>query len=111
MHMRSIPKEKLAKLVERSETIQAELNQGVNQAARAKLAKEFSDLSPIVEAIRELEAAEKEVSDLKGILDDPAADKEMAALARSELEALEPRLANLEAKLKILLLPKDAADE
>jgi hypothetical protein len=36
--MRNIPREKLAKLIERSETIQAELNEGVNQAARAKLA-------------------------------------------------------------------------
>ncbi len=77
--MSTIPKEKLANLVERSETIQAELNQGVNQAACVKLAKEFSDLSPLVDAIRELEAAEKEASDLKALVSDPAADKEMAA--------------------------------
>jgi peptide chain release factor 1 len=109
--MRSIPKDKLAKLVERSETIQAELNQGVSQAVRVKLAKEFSDLSPIVDAIREMEAAEKEASDLEGLLADPAADKEMAAYARSELENLAPRLDALEEKLKVLLLPKDAADE
>jgi peptide chain release factor 1 len=109
--MRSIPKEKLARLVERSEAIQAELNQGVNQATRIKLAKEFADLSPIVDAIREMEAAETEATDLRAMLDDPAADKEMAAYARSELESLTPRLADLEARLKVLLLPKDAADE
>jgi len=109
--MRSIPKEKLAKLIERSETIQAELNQGVNQAARVKLAKEFSDLSPIVDAIREMEAAEKEAADLQGLLNDPSADKEMAAYARSELENLTPRLDELAGKLMVLLLPKDAADE
>ena len=109
--MSAIPKEKLAKLVERSEAIQAELNQGVNQASRVKLAREFSDLSPLVDAIRELEAAEKEASDLHALVSDPSADKEMTALARSELEGLTPRLAELEAKLKVLLLPKDAADE
>jgi peptide chain release factor 1 len=109
--MLTIPKEKLAKLVERSEAIQAELNQGVSQTARAKLAKEFSDLSPIVDAIREMEAAEKEVADLQGILNDPTADKEMAAYARADLEDLKPRLEELAGRLKVLLLPKDAADE
>jgi peptide chain release factor 1 len=109
--MQTIPREKLARLIERSESIQAELNQGVNQAARIKLAKEFSDLSPIIGAIRELEAAEKEASDLEALIKDPSADKEMSALAREELSALAPRIDTLEGKLKILLLPKDAADE
>src|SRR3990172_8872770 len=109
--MHSIPREKLAKLIERFEVIQAELNQGVNQAARAKLAKEFSDLSPVVAAIREFESALQEAADLKALINDPAADKELAAYARSDLETLTPRIAELEGRLKILLLPKDAADE
>ncbi len=45
------------------------------------------------------------------MLRDPVADKDMAALAREELETLRPRIADQEQSLKILLLPKDAADE
>ena len=68
--MTSIPQEKLEKLVDRWESIQAELNQGANQATYAKLTKEFSDLSPVVAAIRELSSAEKEQADLKALLAD-----------------------------------------
>jgi peptide chain release factor 1 len=109
--MSAIPKEKLDKLVERWEAIQTELNQGVNQATYAKLTKEFSDLSPLVAAIRELGDASKEAHDLEALVADVSADKEMTALAREELETLRPRIADLEQKLKLLLLPKDAADE
>ncbi|MFA5951650.1 MAG: peptide chain release factor 1 [Hyphomicrobium sp.] len=109
--MSSIPKEKLTRLVMRSEAIQAELNHGVAQAAYAKLTKEYSDLMPIVGAIRDLEAAEQEARDLEALIKGPGAEKEMAELARDELSALGPRIADLEQRLKIQLLPKDAADE
>ncbi|HKZ95705.1 MAG TPA: peptide chain release factor 1 [Hyphomicrobiaceae bacterium] len=109
--MSAIPKEKLDKLVERWEAIQTELNRGVNQATYAKLTKEFSELNPIVETIRALEAAENEVHDLEALLADASAGKEMTALARDDLDLVRPRMADLEAKLKVLLLPKDAADE
>ena len=49
--------------------------------------------------------------DLKALIDDPSSDKEMIAMARTDLEALEPRREALEQQLKIQLLPKDAADE
>ena len=109
--MSSIPKDKLARLIERAETIQAELNQGSSQAVYVKLTKEFADLSPIVATIHELEGAEKEAADLEALLQDPKADKEMAEMAREELAAIGPRIADIEQKLKIQLLPKDAADE
>jgi peptide chain release factor 1 len=109
--MSVIPAEKLDKVIERWQTIQRELGQGVNQATYAKLSKEFSDLNPIVSAIQGLRKAEKEAADLSAILADPSADMEIAALVRDELDILKPRVARLEEELKILLLPKDAADE
>lgn len=109
--MSSLPHEKLEKLIERWESIQAELNQGASQAVYAKLTKEFATLSPIVTAIRALLATEKEAGDLEAMLTDPSADKDMASLARDELDELKPKLADMEQKLKVLLLPKDAADE
>jgi peptide chain release factor 1 len=109
--MSVIPKEKLARLVERFETIQAELNQGPAQATFVKLSKEFSDLQPLIAAVRELEAAEKEQSDLEALVNDPSQDKTMAEMAREELTAIGPRIEEMAQTLRILLLPKDAADE
>ena len=110
-HMTSIPQEKLDRLVERWETIQAELNQGAGQATFVKLTKEFADLDPVVATIDELRAAEKERRPRGAHQCRPAADKEMAQLAREELDELAPRIDDLEHELKMLLLPKDAADE
>src|SRR5690606_21920832 len=80
-------------------------------ATYAKLTKEFSDLQPLIAAVRELEAAEREQSDLEALVRDPGQDKAMVEMAREELEQLGPRLADLEHHLRILLLPKDVADE
>ena len=63
--MSAIPQEKLDRVVERWEAIQAELSRGgLNQASFARLSKEFAGLDPLVAAIRELRAAEKERRDL-----------------------------------------------
>jgi peptide chain release factor 1 len=109
--MRAIPQDKIDRLVERWEAIQGELNQGVGQAVYTALTKEFADLDPIVATIRELRAAERERRDLETMLAEPRADREMAALAREELEAVKPRIEALEQRLRLQLLPKDAADE
>jgi peptide chain release factor 1 len=109
--MTALPEEKLEKLLERWESIQAELNQGASPAVYAKLTKEFADINPVVGAIRRLRATRDEAADLEAMLRDPSADKDMVALAREELETLQPRIADQEQDLKILLLPKDAADE
>jgi len=109
--MAGIPQDKLEKMVGRWSAIQAELNAGVNQTTYAKLTKEFAQLNPLVATIEALRGAEKERDDLNALIDDPTSDKEMVALARADLEQLEPRLDELEQQLKIQLLPKDSADE
>ena len=109
--MSVIPKEKLARLIERYETIQAELNQGAAQATYVKLTKEFSELTPLIEAVRALEAAEQEQRDLEALIKDTSQDKDVVEMAREELELVGPRIEEMEHKLRILLLPKDAADE
>lgn len=109
--MNAIPEEKLDKLVERWETVQAELNSGVGQAAFARLSKEFSELDPVVTVIRQLRAAEQEQRDLQELARDSSADREMRAMAVEELDVLRQRISSLEHDLKLLLLPKDEADD
>ena len=109
--MTALPLEKLDKLVQRWEEIQAELNRGANPATYVKLSKEFADLDSVVAATRALQKAYAERADLVALRDDPSTEKELASLAREELEVLAPRLAELEDDLRLHLLPKDAADE
>jgi peptide chain release factor 1 len=77
----------------------------------AKLSKEYADLSPVVDAIRELRAAEHEAEDLEQLIADPGSDREMKVLAESERAALQERLPALERQVQLMLLPKDEADE
>ena len=109
--MTAIPSDKLDKVLQRWEYLQYELSQRVNQTNYAQLSKEFSDLGPLVETIRALRQTEAERSDLTAMLNDPAADKELAAMARDELATLGPRVSALEQELRLQLLPKDSADE
>jgi peptide chain release factor 1 len=109
--MTAVPAEKLDKLIQRWETIQAELSQGVNQATRVQLSKEFAELNPVVATIQALRKAAAEREDLAALIADPAADKDLTVLAREELAGIEPRVAELEQQLRLHLLPKDADDE
>ena len=98
-------------LVNRWEAVQAELSSGVGQSVFARLSKEFSDLNPVVAAIKALRKAQSERRDLKAMIDDPTADADMSALAKSELGLIDASIERLEQDLRIQLLPKDAADE
>ena len=109
--MSTIPKEKLDRLVERWQSIQAELNAGPAQARFVALSKEFAELDPIVATINALRKLEKERDELDAILADRSADKDMTELAREERGGLLPRIEGLERDLTLGLLPKDAADD
>ena len=109
--MKTLPEEKLDKLVARWEEIQAELNLGANPTTYAKLTKEYSEITPVVTAIQKLRSRRKELLDLEALSEDPSADQEMSKMAREELDVLKPQLVTEEQELKILLLPKDSADE
>jgi peptide chain release factor 1 len=72
--------------------------------------KEYSDLTPMVERITELRAAQSEIGDLAGLIADQATDAEMRALAEAEFHVLKERIPGLERQVMALLLPKDEAD-
>src|SRR5436309_14861815 len=76
----------------------------------AKLSKEYSDLTPVVEAVDALRKAEGEMTELAALAEE-AGDPEMRALASDELQQLKTRIPALEQQIKLMLLPKDEADE
>lgn len=79
-------------------------------ARAAALAKEQSDLQPIIEAYRAYAAAQRDAADAQELLDEAGADAEMRALAQETLQASRADIEQLEEQLKILLLPKDEND-
>jgi peptide chain release factor 1 len=76
----------------------------------ARISKEYSDLTPVVECINELRGAHDELADLEAMCGEPDTDAEMRELAEAESADIKYRLPELELKLKVLLLPKDEAD-
>ncbi len=72
----------------------------------AMLAKEYSDLKPVVDQIDDYLGLLGGIDEVKAMLDDP----DMAELAREEMQRLTDALPAAEAALQIALLPKDAAD-
>lgn len=82
-----------------------------NDAKRfQKLMKEQSDLAPIVDAYKEYKQCRQNIEDALVMLDEEA-DEEMREMAKEELNDSKVRVAELEDKLKILLLPKDPNDD
>jgi peptide chain release factor 1 len=71
------------------------------------VAKERSQLEPLVEAFRDYRKVRDEVRGNEALLADP----DLGEMAREELPALRAQATELEDKLKILLLPKDPNDE
>jgi len=74
-----------------------------------KVSKQHRDMEPTVEKFREFRKLRTAVSDAKTMLSE--SDPDIREMAQAELNELEPKLAAVEADLKILLLPKDPNDD
>src|SRR5215468_887672 len=81
-----------------------------DSAKYQKTAKAHSELSDIVEKYREYKDLTRGIAESKAVLTDEK-DPEMRAYAQEELTQLEGRVGQVEADLKVLLLPKDPNDE
>ncbi len=75
-----------------------------------KLAREYSDLEPLVLKYRKYHAVLNQIEDSKSILHE-ADDEEMKMLARDELAELEPQKETLEKEIQKLLVPPDPTDQ
>jgi len=69
--------------------------------------RRYAELGEVVETFRAYKEVEAGLAEAREMLEDP----EMRELARDEIEVLERRRAELEDRLRRLLLPKDPADE
>ncbi|MCW3780049.1 peptide chain release factor 1 [Defluviimonas salinarum] len=101
-----VPLDKLAQITRRFEFLEAKLSAGAAPAEIAQLSREYSELKPVAAEIAAYRQALDDLDQAEAMLADP----EMRALAEDEIPALKARIPEMEARLRIALLPKDAAD-
>jgi len=108
-----IADEKLDQLVRRFQELEARMSESGDLSGDdiAALSKEYSDLTPIVGVVRDIQGKREEMGDLAEMIADPESDSEMRSMAEEEFRELKNLLPQLEHDIQILLLPKDAADE
>lgn len=101
---------KLEATVERHEELALLLSQAEVLADNTRfreLSREYAQLQPVADAMRELASAERELADARAMLDDP----ELHDMAAEDIARLEMRTAELDNALQLLLIPKDPRDE
>jgi peptide chain release factor 1 len=101
-----VPLEKLAQITQRFEFLEAQLNTGAAPAEIARISKEYTDLKPVAEEIAAYRQSLDDLAEAEAMLADP----EMKGLAEEELPRLKARIPEMEQALRLVLLPKDAAD-
>jgi len=104
---------KLADVARQYDDVQEQLARpetSVDPDAIRRLGRELARLEPVVEAYRRLMATRSELIGARA-LRDADADEEMRAMAREEAERLEGDENRLVGELKVLLLPRDPADD
>ena len=104
--------DRLAELEARHEEIGRELAtpEAASDPSRlADLGRELSRLDPVVTQLQEWRGVQAELEGARAMADDP--DEEMRAMARDEIDRLNGRANDLEAGLRLLLVPRDPNDD
>ena len=90
--------------------VEKRLSLGISDSKEfAKLSKEFSDLMPLADKIKQVTKYKKELKDLDEII--LSDDQEFIKIAKSEKEKLQTDILVIESEIKLLLIPKDESDE
>jgi peptide chain release factor 1 len=104
--------DKLAQIERRFAEIESQLADPDSFGDRdrvAKLMRERSDLSDIVETYRSRRAAEAQLAEARVLRDD--GDPEIREMASTEVRQLEEVIGRLDGELRLLLVPKDPLDQ
>lgn len=109
--MSALPKEKLVHMIARWEVVQGELATSPGQDVFVALSREFAELDPIVAKIKSYFSTIEEIEGLEDVLKDSGDDEDMAAMAKDEIESLTATIPDFEQEIRLMLLPKDEADE
>lgn len=103
--------EKLESILVRHEELTQMLTQEQNREDFINLSKELSSIEDIVRVAKEYLDAQKQMKDNEEMMNDPEMDPELKQMANEEFYQLKERLPQMEHEIKVLLLPKDEADD
>ena len=106
--MPAFPSDKLDRIIQRFATVEHGMSSGATGEAFVKLSKEYAEIEPTAKMALSLRKACGEKAEVEEML---KAGGEMAGMAEAERGRLEADIARMEQQLRVLLLPKDAADE
>ncbi len=102
---------KLNQLTSRFNSLQNQMAANPDPETYVALASECSGLQDVVEKIEELREAEKALKGLDELLADKTTDREMREMAEMEYPDIEEQIEKMSSQIKLLLLPKDKADD
>ena len=102
-----VPYEKLEQIVQRYEFLEAKLSSGDFNDEIAELSREYAQLKPVVAEIRDYKTLLDDLAEAEAMLADP----DMKELAEEELPELKAQLPEMEHRMRLALLPRDAADD
>ncbi|WP_420101163.1 peptide chain release factor 1 [Bosea sp. (in: a-proteobacteria)] len=106
-----LPEDRLDAILARHAAATDEINHAADPVRTVELARELSELDPVVATIDAWRQAKATLDGAQSLIDDPATDSELRALAHEERDAARDEIAARARDLLIALLPKDAADE
>ncbi len=101
-----VPLDKLDQITRRFDFLEAKLSAGAPPAEIATLSREYAELKPVTAEIAAYKTALDDLTEAEAMLDDP----EMRRLAEDEIPKLKARIPEMEGRLRLALLPRDAAD-
>ncbi|MBX9874152.1 MAG: PCRF domain-containing protein, partial [Beijerinckiaceae bacterium] len=104
-----LPQDRLDAIVARHAAASAEINTATDAVRTVELAKELSELDPVVAAIAAWRQALANLTEAEGLIADPATDAEFRDLAYEERDAARTEIDARAREILIALLPKDAA--
>jgi len=99
--------EQLARRLIEVDALLAEPETAADMDRFRKLSRERAELEPVAAAFNEYAAAEADLETAQGLLADP----EMKEMAQEEIERSRAVIEDLEARLQVLLLPRDPDDD
>lgn len=101
-----IPEERLEQITQRFQYLEAAMADGASGGDIATLAKEYSDLKPVVDQIMAWRQLVADLAEAELMLTDP----DMKELAEEEIPDLRSQIPKAEHALQLALLPRDEAD-
>src|SRR5437660_6509698 len=109
--MSMLPGTELEVLLAHHASLEAQSLVQVSSQEYVQITRELAELNPLSDAVKAYRAIVKELADTEALIADPASDVEMRGMAEAERETLQARRAELEQKIRVALLPKDAMDD